>query len=250
MREGHPQSGQLLLDFPLDPVLLWDNLVVGRHNEVAIAAVQSLERAGAPGLILTGEAGVGKSHLLQAAVQGVRDQHDHHAAVYLDLASLDRHMQGHSKESGEALLARFVDRYGNCKLAAIDELELLEDAPALQEAVLYLYNSLRRAGGHLLGAGRKDPSAMLGLRDDLRSRLLWGAVMPIEQPDETALAGIMAKLADDRQLKLSDALSHFLLMRLPRSVPLLLESLETLDREALKLQRPLTVPLAKEVLGL
>ncbi|MEG3637702.1 DnaA/Hda family protein [Magnetococcus sp. PR-3] len=241
---------QLLIAFPLDPVLSWENLVVGDHNAIAANGVRQLQAATVPGLILTGDAGVGKSHLLQAAVASVRLEHGEQSAVYLDLATLSKHLANQPKEHSEALLSRFIDRYGRCRLAAIDELELLEGTPALQEGVLYLYNRLRAVGGHLLGAGRIDPSSMAGLRDDLRSRLLWGPVLHIDEPDEASLDAIMDKLASDRQLRLSEAVRHFLLMRLPRQVPEFARTIERLDKEALRQQRPITVPLAKEVLGL
>ncbi|ABK44813.1 regulatory inactivation of DnaA Hda protein [Magnetococcus marinus MC-1] len=246
----HTGSAQLLIAFPLDPVLSWENLVVGAHNTIAIHGVRQLEAAKVPGLILTGAAGAGKTHLLQAAVASVRAQYGEHAAVYLDLATLSKHLENQPKAHSEALLSRFIDRYGSCRLAAIDELELLEHAVGLQEGVLYLYNRLRVAGGHLLGAGREDPSTMSGLRDDLRSRLLWGPVLHIDEPDEVALGQIMDKMAADRQLRLSEAVRHFLLLRLPRSVPVFAQTIQRLDEEALRQQRALTVPLAKEVLGL
>lgn len=237
---------QLILDFPLDPVFNFDNLVVDNGNRHALEGVKTLIQSKTTGLVLTGESGTGKTHLLQAAVSHWRKELGGESAIYLNTQALGEQLQ----ESGEQDLTRFLVRHESSVLVAVDDLEELESNPTLQEGVLYLYNRMRAMGGHMLAAGRQSPRSMEGLRADLRSRLLWGQVIEVEPPEDEALGAILAKMIADRQVRCAPELIKFLHMRLPRRVPDYTIALDRLNDASLGMHRRLTVPLAKEVLGL
>lgn len=235
---------QLLLDLPLDPVLTFDSLVVGQGNRLALEAVRQLMAAGQGSLTLVGESGTGKSHLLAAAVGLFRQQGGR--AAYLDVAPLLPHVQ----RVGEGMLARLLADHVGCGLVALDGLDLLESSPGMQEVALYLFNQIRGAAGMLLMAGRCYPGELQGVREDLRSRFSWGPVVALTPPSDEMLADILTKLADDRQVRLASGVVQFLVLRLPRRVADHLAAMARLDHAALERQRPITIALAKEVLGL
>lgn len=247
---------QRILAFPLSPVCTFDSLIIGDANRKAVAAVHTVLAQVPPatvaphthttGLILTGEAGTGKTHLLQAAVHAQRVHTGESSAVYLGLGALQEQL----RESREQELTRFLERYESCRLLAVDNLDDLVDSPVLQEGVLYLFNRMRSIGGHLLVAGRQSPNLLAGLRSDLRSRLLWGALVPMELPEDAMLGAILEKMVHDRQVRCSPELLKFLCLRLPRRIPDYVAALDRLNNAGLGLKRPLTVPLAKQVLGL
>lgn len=235
-------ASQLILDFPVDPVCTFATLTVGPFNRLVVLAVQALPERRGQSLTLIGEEGVGKSHLLRAAVQQRGEGH----GIYLDLGNPALLAPGNL----EVALADFLGRHAPFGLVAVDGLERLTGWENGQEAILYLYNRLREEGGNLLAASRLIPDGIVGLRSDLRSRLLWGPVMTLEMPGEAELATILVKLAGDRQMRLSADVVHFLMVRLPRRVSAYLDAVERLDRLTLAKQRPLTVPLAKKALDL
>ncbi len=244
---------QLILNFPLDPVCTFANLVIGDGNHKAADAVRALAENRttllvqlATALLLIGEEGTGKTHLLQAAVTHCRALSGEESAIYLNTVALREQL----RESGEQDLTRFLDRHAACRLVAVDDLEELEASPSLQEGILYLFNRMRDTGGHLLVAGQKSPQALEGLRPDLRSRLLWGSVMALDLPEDEMLGAILAKMVDDRQVRCGMELLKFLQLRLPRRIPDYAAALDRLNEASLGLKRPLTVPLAKEVLNL
>lgn len=246
---GGPGGGQLLLPLPLDPVCTFATLVTGPHNRAAVAALQG---GVGPGVVLVGGAGTGKSHLLQAAVHAAREEWGAGAAVHLTVSALGSALAGLTGEGAprgvEEALATFLEGHAACRLVALDGLEGLPGLPLAQEAALYLYTRMREAGGRWLGASRIPPQE-LAIRPDLRSRLLWGVVVGLEHPEEGEMAAILRKLAADRQVVLPEEVIRFLVVRLPRRVADHAAALERLDRASLGRGRPLTVPLAKEVLG-
>lgn len=244
---------QFILNFPLDPVCTFANLVVGEGNRRAVEAVRALlaepsssRRQSSTALLLTGESGTGKTHLLQAAVSQCRAQSGESAAFYLNTTALRAQL----RSSGEQDLTRFLDRHEPCQLVAVDTLDELESSPVLQEGILYLFNQMRDTGGRMLVAGQTAPQLLDGLRPDLRSRLLWGSVVVLEPPEDALLGAILAKMVEDRQVRCGPELLKFLQLRLPRRIPDYAAALDRLNEASLGLKRPLTVPLAKEVLGL
>ncbi|MBF0426069.1 MAG: hypothetical protein HQL66_09675 [Magnetococcales bacterium] len=259
---------QLLLEWPLDPVFTLANLAIGAGNRLAVEAVRDLALgrgiAHLPplaGLVLHGEEGTGKTHLLQATVRQMRDDHGAQAALYLDLAGLARQLVQvgkmpddptlHRPEAlSEATFSEFLARFASCRLVAVDGLEQLAPSAPLQEALLYLYNGMKGAGARMLFAGREGPDTLPTLRADLRSRLLAEPTLAVHPPDEEELAAILTKIVSDRQVRIGPELVKFLVHRLPRRVPEVARAIDRLDHAALQLKRPLTIPLAKEVLGL
>jgi chromosomal replication initiation ATPase DnaA len=84
---------------------------------------------------------------------------------------------------------------------------------------------------------------------DLRSRLLAAPSVAIGAPDDALLGAVLAKLFTDRQLQVSPEVIEWLLRRIERSFAGARGAVARLDAAALALKRPVTVLLAREVLG-
>jgi chromosomal replication initiation ATPase DnaA len=83
----------------------------------------------------------------------------------------------------------------------------------------------------------------------LRSRLLASPAVAVEPPDDALLSAVLVKLFADRQLRVSEDVINYLLLRLERSFAAAQEIVAALDRAALADQRAVTVPLARETLS-
>lgn len=133
----------------------------------------------------------------------------------------------------------------NPSLAVADDVESL-DAQA-QQALFNAINAARDGRGAVLAAGASPP-AQLALREDLRTRLAWGLVYHLKALSDADKAGHLKAEAARRGLALSDEVVGYLLTRLPRDLRSLNALLDRLDRHSLARQRPLTLPLVREVL--
>ena len=128
---------------------------------------------------------------------------------------------------------------------------MLDDAePVLDEnALLSFYNRLRESGSHLLLTARR-PVGVWPLRlPDLASRLRAAPGVAIGAPDDALLGAVLLKLFADRQLMVSEALIEYLVRHMERSFGAAQAVVAALDSMSLRLQRPITVALARSLLG-
>ena len=83
---------------------------------------------------------------------------------------------------------------------------------------------------------------------DLRSRLNSAMVVAIDAADDELLRAVAAKLFEDKQVEVGDEVVSYLLSRGERSVASVAQAIETLNTISKTRQRPITVPMAREVL--
>jgi DnaA family protein len=216
---------QLALTLAAPPAPTLDNFVAGRNGEV-LAALRALA-AGVPGepvLLLWGAPGSGCSHLLRAALAAL-------AAA------------GRDTGSGVAAAAALAED----GVLGVDDVQRLGGADQIA-----LFNACNRlkAGGGVLIAAADAPPARLRLRDDLRTRLASGLVYEVHALSDDDRRAALAAYAAARGFALPAEVAAYLLARVPRDLATLRALVDTLDRVSLERKRPLTVPLAREVLRL
>jgi DnaA family protein len=208
-------------------------------NAAALGYVERLceaEAGWAESLIyLWGGAGVGRSHLLQAAC--LRFEQLGEPAVYLPLAELVEH--------GPNML----DNLEQFELVCLDDLDAVAGLGVWEEALFHLFNRLRDSGRRLLLAASSSPRELPVKLADLQSRLTLALVFQLQSlSDEDKLRALQLR-ASRRGLHLSDDVGRFILTRGERSMSALFELLERLDQASLQAQRKLTIPFLKEILG-
>lgn len=127
-----------------------------------------------------------------------------------------------------------------------DDVEAL--AEERQQALFSAINAARNGETAVLAAGNAPP-AQLGLREDVRTRLAWGLVYQLKPLSDEHKAAHLRSEAARRGLPLGEEVIAYLLARLPRDFASLNSVLELLDRESLARRRPVTVPLARDVMS-
>jgi DnaA family protein len=213
---------QLILDLlPENPPSL-GNFVAGGNAEALTALLAWMAPEGREtSLLLYGESGSGKTHLLRASSPLYHD-----AAATPGLEEIEA--------SGETP-----------SRVAVDNVDRLSDAG--QIVLFNLFNRLLESGGHLLTAARCPPQH-LSLREELRTRLGSGLVYRLLALSDTEKRAALTALAEARSLPLPPGALDYLLTRTPRDMRRLTAVLAALDRYSLERRRPITLPLLREVL--
>ena len=139
-----------------------------------------------------------------------------------------------------------LDRVGTGQAAVLDDVVALD---AQQQAALFhLYNRLV-SGGALLLVSEQPLSRLHVATPDLASRLRAVPVVEILPPDDTLLEAVLRKRFDDRQLGVEQPVIDYILSRVDRSFSAVDALVATLDARAFAEQRPITIPLARDVLA-
>lgn len=175
---------------------------------------------------LWGAAGSGKTHLLEAVRESLREQGA--AAGWLDPGVAEPPPYD---ERWAVVLMDDVHAYNAVQQHAA--FSWFVQAQALQRGVL--------AAGAL-------PPADLKLREDLRTRLGWGHVFELHVLSDPERRAVLRQAADARGVFLSDEVMDFILHRFSRDLGSLMQLLEHLDAYALQAQRAITIPLVKSML--
>ena len=218
---------QLLLDLlPETPPSL-DNFVAGCNGEALAGLTAWLAPSNREvSLLLWGDVGAGKTHLLRACGASYHD-----AKRDADLRTVADDNFG---ETPAAALFRAVDN--------VDALSATG-----QIALFNLYNRLKAAGGRLLTAAALPPR-QLSVREDLRTRLGSGLIYRLQPLTDDEKTAALAAQAAGRGMKLPAEALAYILARAPRDMRSLTALLTALDRFSLEHQRPITLPLLREVL--
>ena len=225
---------QLALDIGLVTGPTLDNFHAGPNAQalqhLRLAAGSSETTRSPVPTYLWGEPGSGKTHLLQAVRQALREQGS--SVGWLD------------PTVGEP--PDFDERWA---AVVMDDVHLYDTA---QQATAFNWfvNAISPASGSqrwVLAAGDLPP-ADLPLRDDLRTRLGWGHVFQLHLLDEQERRAVLRQQADARGIFLADEVMNYMLGRFSRDLGSLMQLLDRLDSFALRTQRAVTIPLLKTML--
>ena len=216
-------SRQLVLDLPLRTAFGRDDFLVTPSNAAAVAMIDRYPDWPHHGVVLVGDGGSGKTHLLEVWRQTS-------GARLIAAAQL-------ASEVPDRLLEKGALAIDNAPGEALDE-----------RALFHLLNLTRQTGGHVLIASTADPAQWKVQLPDLASRLKALAVARLDPPDDALLRGVLVKHFADRQIAVEEPVISYLMLRMPRSLDAARAIVARLDALALAEKTAVTRSLAGRVL--
>jgi chromosomal replication initiation ATPase DnaA len=198
-----------------------DDFLEGPSNTAALTLVERWPDWPGRTVMLVGPEGAGKSHLaaIWSAAAGAK------VAPAPSLAEA---------EVPELLASPLV-------------LEDLAAGEFDERALFHLLNLARQEGAYVLLTARTPPAGWPVAVKDLASRLRALPVITLAPPDDALLRAVIVKLFADRQIGADESVVNYLVTRIERSFAAARAAVVTLDREALRLQRPITRALAADL---
>ena len=214
---------QLVLDLGADPAQSLDTFQVGENAELAHLMHQFAQRASREHFAyLWGDTGAGKTHLLQG------------------LAATPASRYIAADAPGEAFV--FTPEI---TLYLLDDCDRL--SPQAQIDAFALFNQIREHGAYMVATGPVPP-AVLPVREDLRTRMGWGLIYLIHGLSDDQKIAALTQAAEARGLTLSASVLPYLLSHFKRDMRSLSTMLDALDQYSLETQRPVTLPLLRDLL--
>lgn len=227
-------SPQLPLTLKLKDTTTFASYFPGPNSEALSYLRRLTGSAWEPSIYLWGEAGAGKSHLLQAVCHALGDRGT--AAIYLPMGAADQF-------PCEALEG--VESLG---MVCIDDIHLIAGRQPWEMALLNLFERIRERGRGLVVTGAAVPADLGFQLPQLASRLAGGLVLQLRPlSDDDKLAALQLR-ARRRGLTLTAAAGSYLVRHYGQHMATLFGVLDTLDQASLVAKRPLTIPFMREAL--
>ena len=215
---------QLALDLPHRTAFGRSDFMVSDSNITAVERIDRWPDWPSPALVLHGPPGCGKTHLIHVWREST-------SAFIITGESLT-----------DAIVPRLIQEIP--RPIAVDDAER-----ASESALLHLYNSCIEHQGSLLITACRPPGSWRVVLADLRSRLRAIPVVEIGAPDDSLLGAVLVKHFADRQLHVAPQVIGYLLRRIDRSFAAAEKIVACLDGAALINGGPVTIALARKVLG-
>ena len=174
----------------------FDRFIVGNSNRFAHnAAVAVAEKPGGAynPLFIYGNSGLGKTHLLLAIGQFIRERTPSAKIAYIKGdESTNQLLKSIKDGTGE----EFRMKYRNVDLFLVDDIQFIAGKQATQEEFFHTFNNIYEAGHQIVITSDRPPIEMSLLDDRLVSRFQGGLMADIQPPDiETRMVITRAKAA-------------------------------------------------------
>jgi DnaA family protein len=228
----HPQ---LPLGFEPGELFTFDSFVAGSNAVTAGLAQQAATGKGEKQLYFWGDAGLGKSHLLQASCNLAAK--NGYTVCYLTRAEILNQS------------ADMFDGLEQVDLICLDDIETWLVDAEWERALFDLVNRVRENNNYLMMASAHPPDEAFVKLPDLRSRLSWGPVFQLQQLSDKEKFQALHYRARQSGLELPEKVADYLMQRYQRDMFGLFQRLAVLDKASMATQRRLTIPLIKSVFG-
>jgi len=192
----------------LNPSLTFESFIVGDSNQFAYTTAKSV--AEKPGkqynpLFLYGGVGLGKTHLLQAI-----------GNYHIDLGktviytTLEQFMNSFTSHLRSQTMDRFRDKFRECDLLLIDDIQFLSRKEQTQEEFFHTFNELYSNDKQIVITSDRQPNKIAGLVDRLRSRFEMGLMADIQPPGLETKIAIIQKKCELDGIKLDNEIVNYI----------------------------------------
>lgn len=227
-------SEQLILPMGNQRLQTFTNYYAHTNSNAAKALEMAVSAHEHSYTVIYGQAGIGKTHLLQAAIYKAHE-----------LAKPYKYLQGHPKLNRDLLISAY-----DYQVVCVDDVDQLLGHGDYEEILFHLYNHVAQNGACLiLSTSRPVQSLQIRLAD-LRSRIYGSMVFSLQHLGEEDTKSVVEDMAAAKSLVTSEEVINFLLRRCSRNLSDLAAIINLLDTRAVSEMRKLTIPFIKTVLSL
>lgn len=229
----------------------FSTFVVGRNNEFAHAA--SFNIAENPGLdtynplFICGPTGMGKTHLLNAVGNHIRQKFPQRRIMYV---SAERFLNECVSSIRRNEMDKFRMKYRhNCETMLIDDIQILGRGEAVQEEFFHTLNDFFEKSQQVVVASDRMPKDIKSLEDRIRTRLEWGLIADIQMPDIETRMAILKYKAERKAIQMTNEVISYIARISKRSIRELEGNLNKVKMFSELQGIPISLDLAKKVLA-
>lgn len=246
---GGDSAAAVVGDVELNPSYTFDRFVIGGGNRIAHGAALAVAEAPSEAynpLFLHGPPGLGKTHLLGAIANYLRDNAPALSVRYTTAEAFTNEFVTALRCSGAEA---FKARYRDLDVLLIDDVQFLEGKRATEEEFFHTFNALYESGSQLVLSADRIPSELSTLASRLRDRFEWGLTVAVEPPNLATRMTVLRRLVMESGVEIADSEALAVLAnRIDANVRQLHGALTRVIAHASLMARPLSAELIAEVI--
>ena len=202
----------------LNTTTTFDNFVEGKSNQLAVASSKQVGEN--PGLsynplFIYGGVGLGKTHLMHAIGNRIRENNPQAKVTYL-------HSENFVNDMITALRTNSIDQfkqfYRTVDALLIDDIQFFAGKNRSVEEFFHTFNALLEGQKQIILTSDRYPRDVEGIDDRLRSRLNWGLTVEIEPPELETRVAILTSKIEQYHLTLPQDAAFFIAKRFRSNV--------------------------------
>ncbi len=196
--------------FSFNPKYTFENFIVGGSNQFACAAAKSVAEepsAKINPLFIYGGSGLGKTHLLHAIGNHIKENKPELNVVYVTTNKFVRDFVSSLQTNSTD---EFRSVYSKADVLIIDDIQEIVKKTQTQEQFFNLFNELHQLGKQIVITSDKPPKDLNPLEERLRSRFEWGMLADIGEPDIETRIAILNKKAQIERYNVSKEAFEFI----------------------------------------
>ena len=207
-----PSFSKVITNFQtmLNPKYSFEEFVIGANNKFAHSA--SMAVAESPGntynpLFIYGESGMGKTHLMQAIGNFVRQELVSKNVFYISTEEFTNEMINGIRNNS---MPAFRNKFRNFDVLLIDDIHFLSKKEGTQEEFFHTFNALYEKKKQIVLTSDRPPKDIPDLEKRLVTRFEWGLLADLKSPDFETRVAILKKKAEAEEISLSDDVMDFI----------------------------------------
>lgn len=246
--EEAPNVGAGFASSRLDSRYTLDAFIEGKSNSQARAAAQYV--AGAPGgqynpLLIYGDSGLGKTHLMHGVGHAILVQNPRARIVYV---GAEQWLNQFTSAIRMGRAEEFKNHYRTADALLIDDIHFIAGKERTQEEFFHTFNALIDSKKQIVLTCDRYPKELDGLDERLKTRFAWGLSVPVDAPDLETREAILLSKAELQGLKLRPDVATLIAKRVRSNVRELEGALNRLVATARLSGNPVTVEFASDSL--
>ena len=196
----------------------FDTFIVGPSNKFAhaacLAVAQNPAHAYNP-LFLYGNSGLGKTHLLYAIGNDIKNNYPDKNIIYIKGDDFTNEL---IEAIGKATTAEFRQKFRQADVLLVDDVQFIGGKERTQEEFFHTFNTLFEAKKQIVLTSDRPPKEIKTLEDRLRSRFESGLLADIQPPDLETRIAIIKRKSEILGLNLDDDVCECIAQKLKSNI--------------------------------
>ena len=227
----------------------FEKFIVGDCNNLAYSASKAIAKS--PGgtaynpFLIYGGVGLGKTHLMQAIGNHVRQCQPGKRVRYI---SSERFTNDFVRAIQENQVQEFSRSYRKIDVLIIDDVQFFGGKEKTQEEFFCIFNELQQGGNQIILSADRPPKEISGIEERLLSRFCWGLQADLQPPDLETRTAILLRKATEIGLELPTEVINYIARNITKNIRELEGALVRLLAQSAYTKQEINESLAKHAL--